>query len=168
MRVSEMLEKLTIRARVAFVLGVADRVMLNLIEHSTAFDAGSKAISAGWRWVEGGSISANELYDNHVENLAIQSSMIDNPALGTVISALYYVMWHAFKQEINDGKAPIVPNDIAEVSEEVVDEVCDYATKAKNCDDVWIISVIRRMTKDYTAVQKGEMGSTITRKYFTC
>ncbi len=130
---SQLCQHVSARSRVGFVLAIAERVLPALAKNANAFRAAQEALGDGWRWEEGESQRALELYDRHVEALAVQGSMIKDKeasaAMSTATSAFFYMVWHAFAQDIASGlvREGDVPNDMADVTEEVIDEVCDYA-----------------------------------------
>jgi hypothetical protein len=165
---ADLQRKISIRPRVAFALAVAERVLPTLVHSKDAFDTAVKTLSDGWRWEEGRSISAEDLYRSNVEGLAVQGSLTSDPALGATISAYYYLMWHAFQQDIRESKLPAgkVPNDIAEVSEEVLTEVCEYAAKTPHFDKTWMASTVSRLIEDFSSDTPDDLGPSVMRKYF--
>src|SRR6266508_2957108 len=100
---SNLSNTVPIRPRVAFVLAIAERVMAALTKNTEAFNAVQKALADGWRWEQGESLRAALLYEDNVESLAVQGSLISDKeasaAMCAVTSAFYYLMWHAFRQD---------------------------------------------------------------------
>jgi hypothetical protein len=163
---SGLQNEVPIRARVAFVLTVAGRVIPALAKQTEAFSAARKALSDGWKWEEGEKVSARQLYDDNVEELAVQGSLTSDPALGAVISAYYYVVWHAYRQDVTSGhlRQGQIYNDIAEVTEEVIDEVCDYAIRTSLCDTDWIDAIRQRLVSEFRTENPEELGPIVPRQ----
>src|SRR5258708_37163833 len=105
---SDLSDKIPIRARVAFVLALAERVLPSLANNPAGFQAAQQALADAWRWEEGEDVRAAQLYENDVSALAVQGSLITNTeesaAMCAATSAFYYVLWHAFRQDINNGQ----------------------------------------------------------------
>jgi hypothetical protein len=163
---------LPIRARVAFALATAQHVVTALHGNQNASHFIHSALVDGWRWEQGHDIRAITLYELHTENLAVQSSLINEKrataAMCAAVSAFYYMLWHAFRQDLSNGmvNAGDVPNDIADVTEDVIQEVCEYALKSRLCDDAWISFFGDKLLNDYRTKNIGSLGSPINPDYF--
>jgi hypothetical protein len=126
---TELRQLVPIRTRVAFILAVAEKALSALEEHGDALNAAAQALAYGWRWEEGETISSLQLYEKDDESLSLQGCLVKEKkalaALMAATSAFYYVLWHAHKLALNWGhvRRGEVPN-MADVSEEVIDEVC--------------------------------------------
>jgi hypothetical protein len=168
----DLCRAVSVRTRVAFVLAVAERVLPALVGHAEAFHAARKALADGWRWEEGKRIKALQLYDDDVEALAVQGSLIRGPetsaAMCAATSAFYYVLWQAFKHDLTSGfvREGEVPNDIADVTEEVIDEVCDFAMRTSLCDHRWIASLAERLSADFGIANPDDLEPVVPREYF--
>lgn len=162
---------LPIRPRVAFVLAVAERVLPALAKNPAAFNAARKALTDGWQWEERGIVNALRLYEDNDEALALQGSLIAeteaSAALCTVTSAFYYLLWHAFGQDLSRGRAREgeIPG-MTEVTEDVIDEVCNFATRTSLCDTQWIQSLAERLSAGFRTANPEELGSAVPRQYF--
>src|SRR5262249_27245313 len=105
------------------------------------------------------------------EALVLQGSLIKDKeacaAISTVTSAFYFTLWQAFKQDLNKGlvRAGEVPI-MSEITEELLDEVCNSATQTSVYDDDWIGSIIGRLLRDFYCNNPNELGPTISREYF--
>jgi hypothetical protein len=131
--------ELPIRSRVAFVLAIAGNAIRHLPCPSRMRRVAIAALECAWAWEEGQTKTASQMYDEHAPQLAEEDSapcdsQLACDALCTVVSAYFYMLWHAFGKDLDENVvAPgDVPNDIAEVSEDGIDEVCEFAVKA-NC-----------------------------------
>lgn len=169
---SKMCQRLPIRARVALVLAVAERVMPVLASHAEASKAAERALAAAWRWEQGTDQPALRLYDDHIEPLAVQGSLLDDSkasaALYSVTSAFFYVLWHAFKLDLirKHVRPNRVPNDIADITEEVIDEVCDYAIQTSLCDDDWIGTNCKRLNARFDTGKPDQLGEPVVPRFF--
>lgn len=169
---SNLSDTIPVRPRVAFVLAIAERVAPALAENTNAFNAVGKALADGWRWEQGESIRAAQLYDDDVDFLAVQGSLPLNKeasaAMSAATSAFYCVMWHAFRQDLRAGLVSEgeVPNDIADVTEAVMNEVCNFATQTSFCDEHWIASLAERLSTDFRTAKPDELGPVVPRDYF--
>jgi hypothetical protein len=169
----ELASLVAIRARVAFALGIAERVLPVLLKNADAFQAARAALDDGWRWEQGESLRASKLYESHIEALAVQGSLLSNveesAAMCAVTSAFFYVLWHAFRQELSTSQVSEgdVPNDMADVTEEVIDEMCDFAARTSVCDRHWISALATRLSTDVRATNPDDLGPVVSREYFT-
>jgi hypothetical protein len=168
---SELRQLVPIRPRVAFVLAVAERVLPALAKNAEAFNVAQQALANAWRWAEGQSISALQLYEDDAAALAVQGSLIKDKeasaAICAVTSAFYYFLWNAFRQQLKEGLVSegAVPNDMAEVTEEVMEEVCDFAAQTSLCDTHWLTSLAKRLSTDFRAANPEELGPVVARQY---
>jgi hypothetical protein len=169
---SDLASTIPIRPRVAFVLAIAQRVEPALVKNIQALNAAQKALADGWRWEEGESLRAAHLYEDDVEALAIQGSLISDKeasaAMCATTSAFYYLLWHAFRQDLSIGVVSEgdVPNDMADVTEDVMEEVCDFATQTSLCDRLWITDIAKRLSSDFYTKNTEDLGPVVPRQYF--
>lgn len=169
---SNLSNTVPIRPRVAFVLAIAERVIAALAENVVAFNTVQKALADGWRWEQAEDVRAAQLYEDHVEALALQDSLISDDKASAAIcaatSAFYYLMWHAFLQDLNRGMVSVgmIPNDIADVSENTMNYVCEFAAQTSMCDRSWITALADRLSADYRTPSPEELGPVVPREYF--
>lgn len=167
----ELLRAAAIRARVAFVLATAERVASVLVEERELYETAQNALSDGWKWEEGGTISARQLYDKHSERLVVGASRKASDygagAFGATISAMYYLMWHAFSFELREGQIDLgtIPEDIFEVAEDVIDDVIDHAVQTSSYDPDWVKALAHRICRDFPADDAQDLGPVVPRKY---
>lgn len=114
---------------------VCGKVLCAITENQKAFSAARVALEDGWKWVAGESISARRIY-NHLEQLSEfeTSATTENEinAICAVELTVQYVAWHAFRIEL-EGVAPQtrpVPNDLADITEDIMKQIVDHATAA--------------------------------------
>lgn len=171
-RYCKLEQSATIRARVALVLAIAQRVIPALTANAEAFKAAHRALIDAWQWEEGGAIPALQLYESDVDALAVQGSLVvgeeASAAMFAATSAFYYVLWQAFRQDLKTGRVREgdIPNDIAEITEDVIDEVCRFAAETSLCDSLWINSAMERVCADFPAGNANELGPVVHRQYF--
>jgi len=142
-----MLELLPIRIRVGMVLAICEKVLPVLAENETAFSACRAALNDGWKWAKGDSISAIEIY-NHMETLGdCETSASREQEINSICAVeltIQYVSWHAFKIELK-GVAPQsrpVPNDMADVTENYLSQIIDFAGKADESVPGWVRALL--------------------------
>lgn len=168
---NDLRQHVPIRVRVAFALAVAERVLPALPKNAEGLKAARKAIADCWRWEEGETIRALQLYEDDDEALVLQGSLIKDKeasaAISAVTSAFYFTLWQAFKQDLKKGlvRAGEVPM-MTEITEEVLDEVCKSATQTSLCDDDWIASVVGKLLRNFHSDNPDELGPTIPRDAF--
>jgi hypothetical protein len=171
MRLAKVLSVIPIRPRVAFVLALADRVANVFPSSRTRNEVVGCALKDAWEWVEGKSTSASSLYEAHVGKLCLESSLLkdgpDASALASAISAFYYVLWHAYRQDLNNERvsAGEVPNDMADVSEEIVDEVCQFACDADSSIKDWVETMGPRFVRDFHFGTPDDLGPIVHRDF---
>jgi hypothetical protein len=105
-------------------------------------DGGIKAaLDQCWRWVKGDEVRARAIYWDHIESLMAADFRVGNAdspegvAIRAGIAAFLYAMWQAFRQDRASGIERSMPGDVAEVSEEVLDEVYSFAVRNGVTDD---------------------------------
>jgi hypothetical protein len=168
----ELCQRVPVRPRVAFVLAVAERVLPALAGTRDAYAVAERALTDGWRWEQGQTIPALQLYKDDVAGLAIQGSLLSgheaSAAMCAATSAFYYTLWHAFRQDLDTGQVSEgeVPNDMAEVTEEVIDEVCDCAIRSSVCDRAWITSLAEHLSANFHATNPEDLGPSVPKEYF--
>lgn len=134
-RLHYALMQLPIRARVALGLTCAEHV-LSALEKSPEVKAKAlEAIQNGWKW-KNQDVPARKLYD-YIHILFPSESSLKSQqekfALFAIISALYYVTWHAHQLQSTNSDAqtePPLPNDMGEVDEEFLVQCLDFSTQA--------------------------------------
>ena len=154
---------LTIRARVAVALAVADRVLVCLESDAQAFVLAGNAIRDGWRWEEGLDVTSSFLYYTYIEALQndeIRLKSVTPIPLFTesakpapvfanlaVQGALYYTIAAALGIELGNGLQIDLPEDAYEVNEKVLDWIHEQARKTTRLDDSWldrVVAILRR------------------------
>jgi hypothetical protein len=142
-----MLERQTIRQRVAFALALGYGV-LNLVDDvSDGKNLARAALDDALNWLRGQPLSARQLTDHLMdereEGVLMLSKPTDSPHLGnawlTIETVVGYVAWQAWRQE-----GPLEDSLVAEFDETVLDHICIYAAGA-GLDTVRIIQLLRRV-----------------------
>src|SRR6266511_2601156 len=136
--VQRSVEEGTVRARVAFVLVIAERV-IPLVQQDLR-DRADAGLALSWKWVAGKPFDAEDLYERFTRVTEWEfkaASRLEKDAVLALESAIYYACWQAFRAEKASGK-PIekgVPNDMAEGSERVATQVADFIEKTDRFED---------------------------------
>lgn len=137
MNVANVKSKCSICGRVAFVLAIAEQFVESLNYSEKVYSLALKALEDAWKWEEGEQITGDQL-NYYLENPEEESLAVygcDPPAsawasIMTLTSAMSYVTWHAYKKDGITRMSSV----IHEVTEDVVDEVVDFAKKSPGFD----------------------------------
>ena len=166
---------LAVRARVALTLASAIRTLKVLQNVKTIHNAAKVALEDAWQWEIEQKISASQLYQ-HIHPLLLYESELDKDspqlsALFSTISAMYYTTWLADGCErlLPNGKRPLLPNDIAEISEDSLSESLAFATQAakdKNSEIAWQLSAIEKLISNYKVNFPESLGVPISLQFF--
>jgi hypothetical protein len=130
----------TIRARVAFVLAIAEVARKGIETDDIMAKQIRNALDLAWRWEQSGDVSGTAL-SNAVEgesgnddNLAVEmgeAPEVQKPAWVALTSAILYTSWRAY---LADSDKKVMTETVSEVNEEVIDEVVDYAGRIPGFD----------------------------------
>jgi hypothetical protein len=131
----------TIRARVAFVLAIAEVARKAIETDEIMAKQIRNALDLAWRWEQSGDVSGAAL-SNAVEgesgnddNLAVEmgeAPEVQKPAWVALTSAILYTSWHAYLAD--SDKKVVMTETVSEVNEEVIDEIVDYAGRVPGFD----------------------------------
>jgi hypothetical protein len=137
---SALLAGCTIRARVAFVLAIAEVARKAIETDEIVAKQIRNALDLAWRWEQSGDVSGVTL-SNAVEgesgnddNLAVEmgeAPEVQKPAWVAVTSAILYTSWHAY---LTASDKKVMTETVSEVNEEVIDEVVAYARRVPGFD----------------------------------
>lgn len=166
MNVADVKSKCSVRGRVAFVLAIAEQFAESLKYSEKVYTLATKALEDAWKWEEGEQISGDQL-DYYLENPEEESLAVygcDPPAsawvgMMTLTSAISYVIWHAYKK---DGIARM-SSVIHEVTEDVVDEVVDFATRSPDFDVAFVDCIAKYLVEECGSATPNELGKPIAK-----
>lgn len=135
----ELLSDLTVRARVAFHLAVAEEAFATVAPGDPGRARAREALDAGWRWVEGAPVSADELY-RRLENEQDTGLMVWGQAASAdpeaaaawcaIIDAWMYLVWRAYAAE----SCVYLPQTIEDVDETMIDDLLGHAGQTRSFD----------------------------------
>lgn len=150
---SERLESLSVRQRVAFVFDLAGAVLVDLSPQPEALALAEAVVAKARAWLAGDDTPAFEAYDLIAPLVERESITDDAPvaqALCVVGSALYYFAWQLYRIELAAGepRSLPVPGDMAEVDEDSLDEVAELATATAHFDQAAIQRLAQRYRDD--------------------
>jgi len=135
---STLLTACTIRARIAFVLAIAEVVRASIETHEIVAERLRSALDLAWRSEQSSGVSGDALHDTlesyNDDALMVEESKAPDPqkpAWAAITSAIAYASWHAY---LAGGDRRGIPETIDEVSEEVIDQVVTYARRAPGFD----------------------------------
>lgn len=162
----EFINNITIRARVAFYLAVAQKAFEGLSENDQGYLQADEALKQCWNWLEGKNISGDELCE-YLENerdtgLMVYSSFVQGdpvkePIWITIITALMYTIWQAYQIE----NEKYLPESIEQVDEGAIDILIEYAKKCANYDEHWIKLLENYLLEKYRTTNMNEVGIAI-------
>jgi hypothetical protein len=157
----------TIRARVAFVLAVAEVVRPAIQTREVVAARIRSALDLAWRWEQFGGISGRALYDmlesENEDGLMVEeweAPAEQKPAWVAITSAISYASWHAFVT----GGDKRIPEPIAEVSEEVIDQVVAYARRAPGFDPGGVDRLAQYCVDHHRSADSSVLGEPIPRE----
>jgi len=165
---NKFIKTVTIRARVAYVLGIAEHIISDIKSDSSGYLLAKEAIKTAWAWQNNANISAdvlNEyLMNENEEGLLIHEQEASEDIVSawiTITTAIAYVAWQAYKQ-----KNEFPPGALCEVSEEIVEQVIEYASKT-NVYDAYFVNKLSEYLNTKCSTQKSnELGKPINREDF--
>ena len=156
--------RLTIRARCAFVLFVADSVARELSGFPELQELSDASVRMAAQWVQG----------LHVEPDALNRLLLDvndeglfahidtrypkasDRALTVVSGAICYVAWHAYAVA-----GQVMPEGIEDASEDYVQWVIDSAVPSPRFDEAKSWKFLETMQGRHSVDKEGELGSPI-------
>lgn len=164
----EFIRQITIRARVAFYLAVAQKSLEGLSIDDEGYQAATEALNQCFCWLEGQDISGDELCE-YLENerdtgLMIYSSLtqedpLKEPIWITIITALMYTTWQAYRIK-NES---FIPESIEQVDEDAIYSFMEYAKRCANYDEQWVQLLGAYLLDKYKAEDIGNEGVTISK-----
>jgi hypothetical protein len=157
----------TIRARVAFVLAIAEVVRVSIETHEIVAERIRSALDLAWRWEQSGDVSGNALSrtveSENDDNLGVDSCLAPDAqksAWVVITSALYYTSWQAYMAA---GNRKGMSETVNEVDEDVIDQVVNYARLVPGFD----VSLIERLAQycvdHYQTADPSVMGEPVAR-----
>lgn len=164
----DFMSRITIRARVAFYLAIAQKSFEELSKDDKGYLNASEALDQCWSWLEGKDISGDELCE-YLENerdtgLMVYSSFVEGdpvkePIWITIITALMYTIWQAYQVK----KEEFLPESIEQVDEGAIDVFIDYAKKCINYDENWVKLIETYLLEKHKTIDIGEIGTVISK-----
>jgi len=165
---NKFVETVTIRARVAYVLGIAEHIISDIKSDSSGYLLAKEAIKTAWAWQNNASVSAdvlNEyLMNEDEEGLLIHEQEASEDMVSawvTITTAIAYVAWHAYQQ-----KDEFPPGALCEVSEDIVEQVIEYASKTNVYDADFVNKLSEYLISSFRTKNANELGKPINREDF--
>jgi hypothetical protein len=162
----DLICKMTIRARVALYLAVAENVFKLLKEEDKGYAEAKDALDKCWEWLEGRNVSADTLYE-YLENaddsgLLVFGSMAAGNSLklsiwNTLATALMYVIWQAYNVE---GEK-YLPQTIEEVDETMIDDLLSCATESNQFNVSWFEKLKQHLLDKYPVNELNQLGKPV-------
>jgi len=165
---AKALSRCTIRARVAFVLAIAERAYTTIETNATQRGQIRNALDLAQRWQDNAYVSGDSLYEAVVgdaqEMLAESAFFFFTPdsndprtfAWSTIISAMFYISWHAY------GRRGRLPEPIADVEEEDIDHTVKLALRIPNFNGAAIERLARYCIRHYRSPDGSDLGEPIS------
>ena len=165
---NRFINSVTTHARIAFVLALAESVLIELKNEPKTFALGQEALSAAWKWEEkkeGTGHSLFEYVDSSTEkDFGVHELDYEDieriSSVVTITLALGYTTKHAFQLEgINR-----FPEPIAEITEETIEQVFEFASKTSVFNNSYLVRLYSFLLENYFTNDPSELGSTIFRE----
>jgi Immunity protein Imm6 len=162
------LEAVTIRARAAYYLAVAESVFAAIPPTDEGLNYARAAINMAWQWVAGTPIEADDLYlcleNEDGTGLVVFTYRAKNErkrgaAWEVVYTAIMYVIWQAYQAE----GAKYVPQTIEAADETMVVDLHRYAEDTGEFDHQVARRLLKYLQANYPASKADELGSPISR-----
>ena len=182
--------KITTKARVAFLLSSAERA-LTVLEGKTSkaypdnpneaqeiFDWFSNAINDGWGWLANLEMTGKKYYEKYfvvqppvyIGYYEYSNQPKEERAFNGIRDALYYLCYHMLDYEMSQtGKDTFVYSDIAEVDEDILLECLESIRKSSDDEQAelaWQEKVINQLLQDHYTEEFDTLGELIGREYF--
>jgi hypothetical protein len=165
---NKFVEMVTIRARVAYVLGIAEHIISDIKSDSSGYLLAKEAIKTAWAWQNNASVSAdvlNEyLMNEDEEGLLIHEQEASEDMVSawvTITTAIAYVAWHAYQQ-----KDEFPPGALCEDRYDVVEQVIEYASKTNVYDADFVNKLSEYLISSFRTKNANELGKPINREEF--
>ena len=166
MQFHRILAKCTIRARVAFVLALAETGTRVIDADENIANRIRTALDLAWNWEERGSVSGDLLYhtlENEKEDglLVYEFEAADaiKPAWVAITSAIAYTAWHAYMYE----KTKYLPEPMYEINEEIIDQVVLCARCALDLIPQFLELLVRDCIENHGNEESNSLGRSIPR-----
>jgi hypothetical protein len=155
-----LLEGLTIRARAAYYLAVAESVFAAAPPDDRGLEIARQAMNKAWQWIEGASVEADEL-DGYLENedTGLQFFIKSNTCVA-VSAALSYVIWRAYQAE----GAKYTPQTMNEVTEEMIVALHGFAEQTSRFDHQLARRLLSYLRTNYMTSKIDDLGAPILRR----
>jgi hypothetical protein len=154
-----LLEGLTIRARAAYYLAVAESVFAAAPPDDGSLEPAREAMNMAWQWIEGASVKGDEL-DWHLENEDTGVIYFDSNTSVVVSTALAYVTWGAYQAE---GRK-ILGQILNEVTEELIVELHRFAEQTGRFDHQLAHRLLDYLRANYLTSTIDDLGGPILRR----
>lgn len=160
----------TIRARVAFVLAIAEWARTTIETDKVAAARVRSALDLAWQWQQTAKVSGEALQDT-VEGeeesevgLAFDEPMAPDaqkPAWCVVIDAVCYTCWHAY---VAGGDKRGMSEAISEVTEEIIDQTVKDARQVLGFDQGAVDRLAQYCIDHHRSTKDNELGAAISRE----
>ncbi len=156
--------RLTIRARAAFALLIAELLIANLDSDAEGYDAARKGLRVGAAWVAGGEVTGDQLSDTlldpndegiyaYIDRRKPRETDCSYNVLGAAIS---YVAWKAYLTEKST-----LPEGFESVTEDYIQWLVDEADKSALFNLDYINKVYDYLRDNFKAAKDNELGEPI-------
>jgi Immunity protein Imm6 len=164
----DFIYKITIRARVALYLAVAESLFNYIKKDEKGYAQARSALDKCWKWLDGEEVAGDTLYE-YLENeddtglLVFGSMAAGNPpklaVWNTFATALMYVIWQAYEVE---GEK-YLPQTIEEVNETMIDDLLSCATESNQFNISWFEELKQYLLEKYPANEPNQLGKPISK-----
>ena len=154
-----LLEGLTIRARAAYYLAVAESVFAAVPPDDGSLEPARQAMNMAWQWIEGASVKGDEL-DWRLENEDTGLMYFQSNTSVVVAAALAYVTWGAYQAE----GTKIMGQIINEVTEEMIVDLHHFAEQTGRFDHQLARRLLNYLRANYATSEIDDLGGPILRR----
>lgn len=167
-----LLEKASIRARVAFALAIAYRTLPTLDEAPEGKSVALRIIDECWAWQNGESVSASTVYWDNMEDLAHQCAIAPNErvilGMDVVVTSIYYSLQYMFEDDVKNGVIGEgeLTCEFFELGGEMIDDLCNKALKESATTLPWMQEMVCQLVKEFPLEGLNAMGRSVSKSFF--
>ena len=157
----------SVRSRVAFALGVAELANATIDIPADVAERIRMTFGLAWQWEQSGDVSGDDIsdaLDNEKDGIGFDGHRVatsQKSAWVAVITALYYVCWHAY---IVSGNERGMSEVVCEVGEETIDQVIDYARQVPGFNQAAVDRLAQYCIANHRAADDKDLGAPISRE----
>jgi Immunity protein Imm6 len=163
-----LLEAVTIRARSAYFIAVAENVFAAVPAADPGLRYAHEALTMAWQWIAGAQIAAEDLYlrlenEDGTDLMAFgykaKDQPVSNAAWSTLITAYIYLIWQAYRAQ----GAVYLPQTIESADDTMVADLHQFAGRTGKFNHEFACRIRDYLLANYPASKGDDLGPAISR-----